>query len=106
MRKVFKCDHCGKNYLRTHACARHETYCPKNPTNKHACFGCKHLDVGSVTDGGYHEKTFTCTAKDLQLHSFKAERIGHSCLGYTERMPLQCDKFVDAFTYDYFRYVD
>lgn len=90
-RTVYKCGYCQKWYLQKHSCEKHETYCPKNPQNKHACFDCIFLSVDRQTaDDGFSEKTFTCTKKDLQLHSFKAERIEHSCLEYTERMPLEC----------------
>lgn len=99
-RTVYKCDHCGKNYLVKHACAKHEKYCPKSPENRHACFQCCHLEVDRVkSDEGYNEKTFRCVKKDIELHSFRAEAIGHSCLGHTERMPLQCESFNDANVY-------
>ncbi len=48
------------------------------------------------SDAEYHrypEKTFKCTKLDTDLHSFKAEKIGHSCLGYTELMPKSCDHY-------------
>jgi hypothetical protein len=100
-RTVYKCDYCGKNYLMKHACGNHEKYCGKNPDNRHACFTCNHLSVDRESvgneSGSYSEKTFTCTKLDKQLHSFKAEKIQHSCLGYTERMPLQCESFDDMF---------
>lgn len=99
IKTVYKCDHCSKNYLVKHACVKHEKYCGKNPENHHACLSCKHLVVDRVqNDDGFNEKTFTCSVKELQLHSFKAEKIGHSCLGYTERMPLECDKHEDLYT--------
>jgi hypothetical protein len=100
-RTVFKCDHCGKNYLVKHACGTHEKFCPKNPENKHACFNCKHLEVGRNDDHdlGFSEKTFKCSKLGTELHSFKAERIKHSCLGHTERMPLTCPDFKDQYVY-------
>jgi hypothetical protein len=78
----------------------HEVYCAKNPKNKHVCFGCDHLSVVRENNGeGFNEKTFTCNKLDKQLHSYKAEKIGHSCLSYTKRMPLECASFsqVDFF---------
>jgi hypothetical protein len=97
VRPVFKCDHCSKFYLRKHACVTHEKYCGKNPENWHACFDCKFLEVDrNNSDEGYAEKTFRCTKLEKDLHTFKAEKINHSCLGYTERMPLQCpNKAID-----------
>jgi hypothetical protein len=100
VKRVYKCDWCGKNYLRKHSAAHHEKYCGKNPNNRHACFSCSHLEVDQCrADDGFIEKTFKCTKLDKDLHSFKAEKIKHSCLGYTERMPLQCDSFKDRFVY-------
>ncbi len=91
VRKVFECDHCRKKYMAKAPCLRHETFCSKNPVNHHACFRCVHLVVERNNDNvGYSEKTFTCSKLDKQLHSYKAERIKHSCLGSTERMPLDC----------------
>jgi hypothetical protein len=88
---VYKCDFCKKYYIRKYAAETHEKYCGKNPANWHTCLDCVFLSVDrQTTNDGFNEKTFTCTKKDLQLHTFKAERIKHSCLGYTERMPLQC----------------
>jgi hypothetical protein len=90
-RTVYKCDHCGKNYFVRHAAERHEKYCMQNPANKHACFDCAFLTVDRQhVEEGFSEKTFHCDKLNLDLHSAHAERIGHSCLGYTERMPLQC----------------
>jgi hypothetical protein len=97
-RTVYKCDHCGKNYFMRYAAERHEKYCLQAPANKHACFDCEYLTRGQVqSDEGYHEKTFRCEKLELDLHSAIAERIGHSCLGYTERMPLQCPEHKSAY---------
>ena len=101
LRKVFKCGHCRKHYLIAGACLRHEKFCGKNPENHHACFDCKFLEVErNKTDVGYTEKTFTCTKLEKELHSFKAEKINHGCLGHTERMPLQCDSKVPLYDYN------
>lgn len=95
-RKVYRCGHCKKWYLQKHSCVRHELYCGRNPINHHACLQCLHLIVERETnDNGYSEKTFTCSKLDKQLHSFKAEKINHGCLGHTERMPLECPDFVN-----------
>lgn len=92
---TFECDFCKKIYKRKHATIHHEKYCSKNPANFHACFGCNHLEVNRVnaTIDNYAEKTFRCTLLNKDLHSFKAEKINHSCLGSTERMPLECEHF-------------
>lgn len=96
---IYSCEHCKKMYKRQHAALHHEKYCAKNPLNFHKCFSCQHLSVGQETyDGGFYDrmvvKTFTCTKLDKELHSFKAEKCNHACLGHTERMPLECDSFL------------
>jgi ribosomal protein L37AE/L43A len=100
-RTVYQCDHCGKNYFMRYAAERHEKYCMQNPANKHACFDCKFLSVDRVqSDEGYYEKTFHCEKLALDLHSAIAERMNHSCLQYTERMPLSCSEHKSAYDYD------
>lgn len=110
IRIIYSCDHCKKMYKREHAAIRHEKYCNKNPANFHACFGCEHLKVDRENlDGGIFDrisvKTFKCAKLDKELHSFKAEKINHSCLGSTERMPLECEHYEDAMT-RFFKEVD
>jgi hypothetical protein len=91
-RTIYKCDFCRKTYLTKGPCERHEKYCGKNPDNKHACFHCIHLAVDrNQNDDGFSEKTFNCVKLEKELHTFKAEKIKHSCLGHTERMPLVCE---------------
>lgn len=90
---IYCCDFCRKYMLRKNAMERHQKYCAKNPANKHACFGCKHLEVQRIHNGDFTEKTFHCSALDEDLHSFKAEKMNHSCLGTTQRMPLTCEVY-------------
>jgi hypothetical protein len=93
-RTIYKCDYCPKRYLSEGPAVKHEKYCRKNPANKHVCFQCVHLSVEREhNDDGFNEKTFTCTKLDKQLHTVTAERIGHSCLGHTERMPISCEAY-------------
>ena len=90
---IYRCNYCRKYGLRKYAIERHEKFCHNNPANHHACLTCAFLNVERIqNDNGYNEKTFHCGAKDIELHSFKAEKINHSCLGHTERMPLVCDQ--------------
>lgn len=94
LRTIYRCAFCSKYRLSKKAMQNHEQWCGMNPSNKHACFSCSHLTVDQETnDDGFREKTFTCSLLEKQLHSYKAEKIQHSCLGYTERMPLQCESF-------------
>lgn len=92
---IYRCDFCRKYGLRKHSIERHQKYCGKNPANHHACLTCKHMVVerNDNRDGGYNEKTFHCSILDEDLHSFKAEKIQHSCLGHTQRMPLTCEHY-------------
>ncbi len=41
---LYICDHCGKKYLRKHACIAHEQKCTSNPDNFIACMGCDHVE--------------------------------------------------------------
>jgi hypothetical protein len=94
VRTIYRCDFCPKYGLRKHSIERHQKYCCKNPDNHHACLSCANLEIDRTTnDDGYNEKTFYCAVVDLELHSFKAEKIQHSCLGHTTRMPLKCEHF-------------
>lgn len=92
---IYRCAYCRKYGIRKHAIIEHEKYCAKNPANAHVCFTCQHLTVERTDnkDGGFNEKTFTCEALGLELHSFKAEKVKHSCLGHTTRMPLKCQSY-------------
>lgn len=97
-RIVYRCDYCKKNYLQRHAAVKHEKYCSRNPINFHICFDCIFLEVGR--DDETSHKFFHCNKLNKELHTFKAERIGHDCLGHTERMPLTCvehKSHVDAY---------
>lgn len=96
---TFECEFCKKLYKLKHAGEKHEKYCTKNPANFHACFSCNYLEVGrEYLDGGMYDrisvKTFRCKLLERDLHSFKAERMNHSCLGSTDRMPLECEHFI------------
>jgi hypothetical protein len=42
-KEIYKCEFCNKLYQLKHFAAKHEKICTKNPENKRACFGCKHL---------------------------------------------------------------
>ena len=96
-RTIHRCDHCKKVYLQKHSAEAHEKWCSKNPANKHACFSCQHMEVSRMDSenthtgfGRFSEKSFYCKIKNEALHSFKAEKMQHSCLSETVRMPLQC----------------
>lgn len=94
VRTLYKCDYCPKRYLSEAPAIKHEKYCRKNPANKHACFSCDHLSVTrEQNDDGFNEKIFHCQKYNKQMHTVTAERIGHSCLGYTERMPAECEGY-------------
>lgn len=42
-RKIYRCDHCEKYYLRKHFVEPHEILCKKNPENSRPCFECEYL---------------------------------------------------------------
>lgn len=41
--EAYKCLFCSKLYRRESNCIKHLVSCKKNPENKRACYGCKHL---------------------------------------------------------------
>ena len=42
---AYRCEHCGKLYLREHACKEHEqSRCCRNPQNMPYCYSCKFYD--------------------------------------------------------------
>lgn len=39
---AYRCDHCGKIYLRKHQCRNHEPLCTLNPLTRPLCYSCQH----------------------------------------------------------------
>lgn len=77
VKTLYKCDHCGKRYLRE-ACAKvHEVRCHLNPDNKRACFDCVYLSCKYEysEDDGEETKTrgFFCSKKDCFVYPPKVE---------------------------------
>lgn len=96
---VYRCEHCRKLYLRRHACAWHEKHCSRNPNNQHVCYDCPHLEKEVYEADGLGEHryvTYTCKKLGKEMHTYVAERRKHSCLKYTERMPLSCPEHPEA----------
>lgn len=47
----YRCEHCGKIYLRWHACKEHEeNLCPRNPLKMPFCYSCQHYDPAGIKD--------------------------------------------------------
>lgn len=44
---IYKCEHCGKNYINKKWAAIHEHCCSKNPRNKSLCISCQNRDNNS-----------------------------------------------------------
>lgn len=110
---VYKCDHCGKNYLVKRFALRHESFCKKKPENMHKCFEyCEHLIKGIesyTTSDTYPETpvnrvTFQCAKTGNFMYSFMAEKLkivptynDYDAVGRTySRMPLECDLYKDS----------
>jgi hypothetical protein len=87
---VYECEHCGKKYFRNYKF--HETFCKKNPNNRHKCFQfCDNLIKYKDSDGYTH---FLCFANLLkpELYSYIAEKKKIDVTNKI-RMPLECDKY-------------
>lgn len=56
--KAYRCDFCGKVYLKRGACDTHEEHlCPRNPKNRPMCYDCKYYQP-SMEDG--EQETISC----------------------------------------------
>ena len=93
---AFKCDFCSKvSVNRLH---NHEKFCKNNPSNKHACFDCKNLNVTREKfdynfEESRYEKQFYCEKLGVYMHSYVAERRKLELVNRTERMPNKCDTY-------------
>lgn len=52
MKKVeaYRCEHCGKLFMRDYNCRKHEPQCTKNPLVRPLCYDCKFYDPASYED--------------------------------------------------------
>lgn len=75
--KAYRCEFCGKVFLRKNTCEKHEKNdCSKIPKNRALCYECKHYNVGFI---GFNE------AKDIELERDDG-------LKFTKRMnPNRCE---------------
>lgn len=105
-KEIYKCEHCRKVYQVKRFAEVHEISCMKNPDNKRACFGCKHMnkrDYVLYYDTPMGEATRTvnlchCAKKEIFLYPPKVEHKGTSFeLGdeFNEPMPKDCSDFVE-----------
>lgn len=89
---IYKCDHCGKNYLRQKACQNHEAYCSKKWACQPQCFQCKFFQRWKETvqgrDTQYLSNRYGCEKMGVLLYPEKAVRKG-----LLEKNP---ELFVDA----------
>lgn len=45
LKQAYRCEYCGKIYLRKSACLLHEIHlCLRNPENRPLCYDCKHYN--------------------------------------------------------------
>jgi hypothetical protein len=103
LRKVYKCEHCGKRMLGAGAMGYHEKWCKKNPSNRHKCFAlCSHLKrnikvIGFDGEDGQYRYEFICLKTGNMMYSYKLER--KALYGYFKipknliRMPLECSLY-------------
>lgn len=85
---LYKCDFCGKEYKRKHACITHEERCGSNPKNDRACFNCDNIHKTKVSiyfENGYGEweedrEILYCDEVKTFLYPPSVERKGNSFL--------------------------
>lgn len=59
VQRIFRCEHCGKVYLKRANCLYHESRCSKNPLNKPACYLCENFK-----DSCFHNHTDEIEVRD------------------------------------------
>lgn len=107
-REIYKCEFCGKRYLRKHLAEYHEKVCWKNPDNNRPCFDChnisketaiRYFDEWDGEQGTEKLKLLYCKAKDIYLYPPKVEIKGNAFLSddldkINQPMPKTCGLFV------------
>lgn len=101
---IYKCEFCGKYYIRKYHAEKHEEYCYKNPRNKHICLKtCMYLEVGKGEGIRYDEdgkeypyfiKTFKCIKTNKYMFTYKGWKNKKLDLVGLVRMPNECDSYV------------
>lgn len=114
IRKVYRCDYCGKKYFHKGYCARHEDLCCQNPDNKRPCFECLHfarveaetyIDRNGpyLTENKIKINVFYCLSRGIALippqSVKKGKRYDYVLIADVEveniEMPRECRSFVD-----------
>lgn len=102
---IYRCEHCGKIYLRKHHCENHEEMCKKNPENFRACFGCNYLEKRETEayNSGYSGWCETkvslcyCKKKEIFVYPSQVEIKGNMPIlsddSTNEPMPKVCSDF-------------
>jgi len=68
--KAYRCEYCGKVYLRKGNCKKHEHFCYHNPKNARPCYDCKYQSMEAIdSDCGIRvRETFYCSKKDIFMY--------------------------------------
>lgn len=102
IRKVYSCDHCGKNYFLKPWCEKHEPKCSKNPINDRLCFGCDNLTKKIIPlyidqpDGSESKRmveVFFCEKIDSALYPPNTNDPFEFGDPINEEMKTECDEF-------------
>lgn len=105
---IYKCEFCGKYYIRKYHAERHEKFCYKNPINKHICIkDCLFLEVDEIYkptvahDSDWNEiegvpyktKSFKCTKLGVEMFTYRGEEKRVDIKGL-QRMPFECEYYI------------
>lgn len=101
---LYKCEHCGKWYIKKDACEKHEQRCTKNPENHRACHSCHILEKVqtkiSIGFNDYYEDEIVsvlfCKEKDCFIYPPSVAYKGNAFdFGDKENveMPKTCEIF-------------
>ncbi len=78
--QAYRCEHCGKTYLRPHACREHEeNRCSRNPEIRPYCYSCEH-----------YKESFPDTEKERITYSLGIDYYGDEEYDIKLFSPNQC----------------
>ena len=70
--KAYRCEFCGKLFLRKHNCEEHEKNdCHKIPKNRALCYECKHYQIASENEVEDTKSQSRADSTEVKRNTFK-----------------------------------